>query len=107
MTSTIELAGDVVTAATALAGLLLVFMGAVAASFDSYQPQERKAVAGRYQRRAWFAFIGFVLAILSAVLALLAKWLHIECLAVTALAFLAIGFVWALLAAFFSVREIG
>jgi hypothetical protein len=54
--SAVEVSGDVVSASTALAGLILVFLGATSTSYDSYQATERGAVRSRYQRRAWFAF---------------------------------------------------
>jgi hypothetical protein len=53
-------------AAAALAGLLLVFLGAISTTFDGYERQEQGAVRGRYQRRAWLAFVGFIFAILAA-----------------------------------------
>ena len=106
MASAIELGGDISAAAVALAGLLLVFMGAISASFDSYEKQEQGAVRARYQRRAWFAFIGFVLAILATALGLTGKWLHQEYAAISSIVCLALALVWSLLAAFFSVREI-
>jgi uncharacterized membrane protein len=59
-----------VGAATALAGLILVFLGAISASFASYHKQEQAAVRARFQTRAWIAFVGFTLALLSAALAL-------------------------------------
>ena len=69
----LRVAGDVATAAVALAGLILVFIGTISTSFDSYQKTEQNAVRARYQRRAWFSFVGFVLAIISAALAILGK----------------------------------
>jgi hypothetical protein len=106
MPSALGVAGDVTGAATALAGLILVFLGAISTSFDSYQKTEQSAVRGRYQRRAWFAFIGFSLAILAALLALLAQWFSQACLALTAVALLAVAMIWTILAALSSVREI-
>jgi len=85
MANALELSGDIATAATALAGLLLVFMGAQATSFEGYEPQEKKAVRGKFQARTWFAFAGFALALLAAAMALFAKWLSFECAAFAAL----------------------
>lgn len=106
MPSAIGIAGDVAGAATALAGLILVFLGAISTSFDSYQKGEQGTVRSRYQRRAWFAFVGFVLALLSALSALSGQWLNQQCLALAGLALLAVAMIWVLLAALFSVREI-
>lgn len=83
--SATEIAGDVVTASTALAGLILVFLGATSTSYDAYEATERGAVRNRYQRRAWFAFTGLVLALASVLLALIGKWLHQECAALGAM----------------------
>ena len=51
MSGVVEVGGDISAAATALAGLLLVFLGAIAVAFEGYQPQERNPIRGRYQRR--------------------------------------------------------
>lgn len=40
----IEIAGDIVASGTALAGLLLVFMGAASASFQTYDAQSKPDV---------------------------------------------------------------
>jgi putative Mn2+ efflux pump MntP len=106
MASAIELSGDISAAATALAGLLLVFIGAIFTAFDSYEKQEQGTVRSRYQRRAWFAFFGFVLSIFATALALTGKWLQQERATIVAIACLAIALICTLIAAFFSVREI-
>ena len=56
-----SLSGDIIGSGVALAGLILVFLGAISTSFNSYQKQEQNSVRGRYQKRAWFAFVGFCL----------------------------------------------
>lgn len=104
--SAIETGGDVVAGATALAGLILVFLGATSTVFSSYTKEEQRAVRSRFQRRAWFAFIGFALALLSAALALVGKWLHQECAALTAVFTFGAALILTLFAALFSVREI-
>lgn len=106
MPSAIPIAGDVAGAATALAGLILVFLGATAASFESYQKQEQRSVIGRYQRRAWLAFVGFCLALLAVPLALVGKWYGQECAALVAAALLSVALIWVLLAALFAVMEV-
>jgi hypothetical protein len=68
---------DVATGASAMVGLILVFLvliGVISSSFASYQTAEQKAALIRYQRRAGFAFAGFVLALLSTLLALNVRW---------------------------------
>jgi hypothetical protein len=93
MASAIDVGGDIGASATALAGLLLVFLGFAVTSFEGYSKQEQGAVRPRYQRRAWLAFAGFGVSVLAAIFGILGKWLQVNCLAVTgvALFLLAIG----------------
>lgn len=58
---------------TALAGLILVFLGQVVASFESFEAVDRSAVREKHQRRAWLGFSGFAAALLAAVTGLLAS----------------------------------
>jgi peptidoglycan/LPS O-acetylase OafA/YrhL len=102
----VNVTGDIVAAATALAGLTLVFLGGIATSFDQYDKQQQATVRGGYQRRAWFAFAGFALALLSAVVALVAKGLNNECGALIAAALLLLAFVWVMVAAIMAVLDI-
>jgi hypothetical protein len=105
--SAIEVSGDIVAAATALAGLVLVFLGATSTSYESYDPIMRdRAIRKRFRRRAWFGFIGFALSLLAVFFALIGKWLHQECSALAALAFFTIALLWILIAAVLSVRDI-
>lgn len=52
--------GQLFAGGTALAGLVLVFLGGILASYESYDPADRSAVKAQYKRRAWAAFWGFV-----------------------------------------------
>ncbi|MER8555178.1 hypothetical protein NKH37_23860 [Mesorhizobium sp. M1217] len=106
MPSALPVMGEVAGSATALAGLILVFLGAISTSFDSYAKPERASVLTRYQRRVWFAFVGFTLALASAFMALVAKWLTIECAAIASLVLLFVALIWVLFVALSDVREI-
>lgn len=106
MPSALPLAGDIATSAGALAGLILIFLGAISNRFDSYDKAGQNVVRGRYQRRAWFAFVGFVLALFSASLAIVGKWLAYECAALSAVVLFLIALVWLLFVALFAIREI-
>lgn len=106
MPSAVSVAGEVASAGAALAGLILVFLGAIATGFDSFQKQEQNAVKARYQRRAWFAFVGFVLSLLAVALALGGKWLGSPCAALGAVVLLAVALGWVFVAALGIVREI-
>jgi uncharacterized membrane protein YdjX (TVP38/TMEM64 family) len=76
MVDPLELAADVVTGATALAGLILVYLGMVVSGFAGFQREQQATVRAAHQLRAWFAFVGMTLAIVAAVLALIGKWAH-------------------------------
>jgi uncharacterized membrane protein len=106
MPGIIEVGGDISAAAAALAGLLLVFLGALAVAFEGYQPQERNPIRSRYQRRAWLAFIGFLFAILATAAGIVGKAFHQECLAIIGMVCLAIALIVSLLVALFSALEI-
>lgn len=74
----VDVASEVVSAATAMAGLVLVYLGALATGYGAFQPQERKTVRPAYYRRAWVAFGCMIAAVASAFLGLLAKWVPSE-----------------------------
>ena len=106
MAGAIEVGGDVSAAASALAGLLLVYLGSLSTAFDTYQKAEQGPVRGRYQRRVWFAFLGFPFAVLAAGLGISGKWLHQECVAIASIGCLGLALVWSLFVALFSALEI-
>jgi len=56
---------------TALAGLILVFLGSSINAFDSYGAAEQAAVRGRFRLRALIAIGGLLSSLLSAGMALL------------------------------------
>lgn len=101
-----EVAGDIASAASAVAGLALVFIGIISSSFDSYQKSEQATVRSLYQRRAWIAFVGFVLTITATVLALISKVLNISCVTIAALMSLFVALIFILYAGFLTVRDI-
>lgn len=53
---------------TALPGLILVFLGASLASFDTYTPTEKGAVLLKYRRRGYTSLAGFGAAPLAAII---------------------------------------
>ena len=102
----IAVAGEVASAGTALAGLILVYLGVLATGFDSFEPQERRSARPRFVMRAWIAFVGIVLALLTALLAVFGKATGNACSANAALILLLVSFVWGGAIAFLTVREI-
>ena len=69
-----SLAGDISSAGAALAGLILVFLGHTAGTFENYDPSERAKVKDRFRKRATLAFIGFVFALFACLFALIGEW---------------------------------
>lgn len=102
----ISVAGDAIGAATALAGLILVYLGSLAASYASFEPQEKRSVRLKHRRRAWFAFAALLLSLLAAVLGVAAKWLPCEWLADAAVIILFVSFGCAAWTALMTVLEI-
>ena len=84
-----NLAGPILAGGTAMAGLILVFLGGVASAYDSYEAVDRNAVRSMYRRRAGFALAGFLASLFSAALAFLGQilqeeiWLWFAVVAVT------------------------
>jgi uncharacterized membrane protein len=106
MSGLIEVGGDISAAAAALAGLLLVFLGAIAVAFEGFQPQERSPIRGRYQRRAWLAFVGFIFSILAAATGIAGKAFHQECVVGVGMVCLAVALIVSLIVALYSALEI-
>jgi len=106
MADPIELANDVLTGATALGGLILVYLGSVVSAFGACDAQQKRSVVAAFRKRAWFAFVGFAVAILSALCALAGKWLHVECVAGLSIVLLFISLVLAIGTGWATVQEI-
>ena len=102
----LEMASDIIGAGTALAGLVLVFLGSVSNGFEAYAPQERRSVVKKYRRRAWAAFGAFALALGAALLGLLSKWLQLACLTGAGLTLLILSFAAVVWIGLGEVREI-
>jgi hypothetical protein len=95
VSSILDVAGDVLTAASALAGLTLIFLAANVSRFESYPAffadiKLRK----RFRRKSWLVFIGFAFAIVAALLSLLGKLLHSECTVLLAVVVFVLGLLW-------------
>jgi hypothetical protein len=101
-----SLIGLLFSGGTSLAGLILVFLGAALAGYDSYDAVAQQAVRAKYKRRGRLALAGFILAMLSAVFALTANWLLLACLIPTSIACLVASFALVLLAAIQAVGDI-
>jgi hypothetical protein len=101
----LNVSGEVVTAGTALAGLILIYIGSLVTAFGAYQPAEQKAVRLKFLGRAWIAFVGFAFSLLSAGLAVLGKWISSECAGNVSVWVLLLAFIWATFATVQAIRE--
>ena len=57
-----SIASDIAGASTALAGLILVYLGAVAVRFETLDPKDQASAREIYRRHARRAFRGIVIA---------------------------------------------
>lgn len=97
-----EIASEVAGAGTALAGLILVYLGAVAASYASYSADTQIDVRRTYRLQAWWAFAGVAISLAAAACGIISKANGSDCLATVAAGLLFLAFVWALLSALFT-----
>ena len=74
----VSVASDIAAAGTALAGLILVYLGAVAVRYETLDPKEQSSARDVYRRHARRAFRGLVIALVAAMAALTAKSLKTE-----------------------------
>ena len=102
----VAVAGEVVTAGTALAGLILIYIGSLVTAYGSYQAVEQKSVKLRFLARAWLGFVGFLLALSSAGLAVMGKWVSNSCMGNASVWILLGAFGWAVFATIQGIREI-
>lgn len=63
------IAGDIIQGATALAGLMIVFIGNAVSGYSSYDKVQQRAVRDAFHQRAWFGFWGVFIAIVAVILA--------------------------------------
>jgi len=106
MSGALDVAGDIASASTALGGLLLVFLGAVANSFDSFDPVSQRAVLKKYSRRAWTVVAGFLATLVAASTSILGKWLASPVLVGISAAALGLSLLVILVAALMTTKDI-
>ena len=106
----VSVAGDVAGAATALAGLILVYLGAVAARYETLDPKDRSSARDVYRSHARRAFRGIVIALVAAIAALAAESIKSEpyatILAAVAVLSLLMAFFIAVMAAYWILRSL-
>ena len=106
MAAWVEASGDITSAATALGGLLLVFIGAVSTGYSSYSAEQQGAVRKRFQLRGALALAGFLLALAAAILAIIGKVTERACPVIWAVGCLAVVFLLVVVAAIVSVLDL-
>ena len=106
----VSVTSDIVNAATALAGLILVYLGAVSVRYETLDPKDQASARDRYRLHARRAFRGIVIALVAAVAALTAEALKSEpyatIIAVVAFIALLISFFIAVMAAYWTLTSI-
>jgi hypothetical protein len=78
MLDIVSVASDIAAAGTALAGLILVYLGAVSVRYETLDPKDQASARDVYRRHARRAFRGIVIALVATVAALAAKLLKSE-----------------------------
>jgi sterol desaturase/sphingolipid hydroxylase (fatty acid hydroxylase superfamily) len=106
MASPTEIGSDVVAAGAAVAGLMLVYMGALSNEYGSYDATQQDSVRGRFRWRMWFAFVGLLPNAISIPFGLAAKALENACALWAALILLAVGLTWLVAVAVMTALEI-
>jgi hypothetical protein len=97
----LPLAGDIVAASAALAGLLIVYLGGVASEYASFAKTAQASVRGSFQSRAWFAVGGVLFSVFACGSAALAKWQASPLVAGVSLFLFACTLFWSALSAVF------
>ena len=110
MLDLVSVASGIAAAGTALAGLILVYLGAVAVRYETLDPKNQSSARDSYRRHALRAFRGIVIALIAAIAAMTAKSLKAEPYAtmIAAMAGLALlmSFFIAVMAAYWTLRSL-
>ena len=110
MLDPVSAAGDIADAGTALAGLILVYLGAVAVRYETLDPKDQSSARDVYRRHARRAFRGIVIALVAAIAALTAESLKSEpyatVIAAVAVLALLMSFFIAVMAAYWILRSL-
>jgi hypothetical protein len=101
-----EIAGDIVAAGSAIAGLMLVYMGSLSTGYSGFDPVAMGKAKNAYRRRIWFAFAGVLFTVFAVGLALFGKWQGVPCAITASLGLLLLGLLWVVIAAIETALEI-
>jgi uncharacterized membrane protein len=110
MLDIVSVASDVAAAGSALAGLILVYLGAVAVRYETLDPKDQSSARDVYRRHARRAFRGLVLALVATAAAMAAKSLKAEpyatVIAAVAVLALLMSFFIAVMASYWILRSL-
>jgi len=89
-----------------LAGMLLVFLGVLFTSYESYDAVQKATVKSKYKTRAIIVFFGFLASLIAASSALLSNWMLEELMVIVGVCALAVSFVLLIWAAVTALGDI-
>jgi hypothetical protein len=101
-----SIAGDIITAATFMSGLVLLYLQSLVAHYTSYDATQQGAVKGSHQARGWLAFFAFICSGITVGLALGSEWTDDSVLLWWSVGFLGVVFASGVIAALMMVLEI-
>jgi|SRR5262245_52840151 len=102
----LNIAGETVAAASALAGLVIVYLGNLHNAFTHLPPEKQKRVRAQFQRRARISFEGVAISLAAAVLGVLGKSLCSEPVADLSTVLLFVAFWWGIRVAWMTRQEV-
>jgi hypothetical protein len=102
----LSIAGETVAAATALAGLVIVYLGNLHSAFTHLPEEKQGRVKAQFQKRARIAFEGVEISLVAAALGVFGKLRCSELVADLSTVFLAVAFFWAFRVARMTRREV-
>jgi hypothetical protein len=106
MDDRLQMAGNILSAASFFAGLVLAYLGSTVTGFSSYDADQQNSVRSSFKARAWLAFVALVVAVASGGFALLSDWRNDIQLLVVSVCLLAVAAVAGIVCAFLTVREV-
>lgn len=106
MDDRLEMAGNILSAASFFAGLVLAYLGSSVAGYSSYDAVQQNSVRSSFMVRAWLAFSALIIAVGSGGFALLSDWRNDTGLLMVSIWLLAAAAVAGIICAFLTVREV-
>jgi hypothetical protein len=100
-------ASDIITAATFLAGSILVYLGNLTSGFGTYAAEQQADVRASFQRRARIALAAFVASVTTVAAALASAWFDSDGLLAASVVLLSLSFFGGIASVVMLVAEIG